>query len=139
MNVSLAFSEEKAENLPGSFSILAFTVIAEMEHVMLGVWYRKAECSSTEELSIGTGLSNMYEKAPNTSDTVLTFRTPSVAKLRQKIEYGYTYIILLLHWWCFCITTCQFIGVPKHTWVHALQLALCGTYIHNTNIADAGK
>ena len=31
------YSEGNVENLPGSFSILAFTVIAEMEHTVLSV------------------------------------------------------------------------------------------------------
>ena len=73
------------KDVPGSFSILAFTVIVEMVHTMLGVWYRKAECSSTEVWSTCTGSSNMYEKVPNASDTVVTFSTPVVGELQQMV------------------------------------------------------
>ena len=45
------------KDVPGSVSTLALTVIAEMVHTMLGVWYKKAECSSTELWSTCTGSS----------------------------------------------------------------------------------
>ena len=81
----IAVAKCTAHTVPGSFSILAFTVISEMVHTVLRVWYRKAEYSSTELRSTCTGSSNVYERVPSASDTVLTFSIPSVDELQHMV------------------------------------------------------